>query len=195
MQADISRSSSHQPPLLVRAVVLRNEDCLGLFSDQTAILLAEEGTIFYYYSDGLSEGSDRDLDVILERKPPKFEFQITAFAQNKGKEQIKMKLNQLLLFYNCHVEEPYLCEQILAKEYFSANLFESSVNMSIVQWKYDSELVTYHKDGSITLKSFTYPDFVSITVAPNGVLFKISFPAVVHSRYVESIILEKLNNL
>nr|CAG4715609.1 unnamed protein product [Naegleria fowleri] len=178
---EYKKNTLEEIPKLLRAVLFRNEDCLGVFSDHTAILLCEEASTFYYFSNICPSENEYEINKILGEKQPSYEFQLTAFVQNKGKEQIKLKLNQILRFFNCHVESPYLCEQVLIQNGIK-RMFESQVMMTTVQWKYNSDFVTFNKDGSVTLKSVTYPDYVNITLAPNGVLFKVTFPALVHSR-------------
>ncbi|KAG2394016.1 hypothetical protein C9374_003780 [Naegleria lovaniensis] len=169
-------------PSLLRAILFRNEDCLGVFSDRTAILLCEEASTFYYFSNISRSEDEKEINEILGEKSSSFEFQLTAFVQNKGKEQIKFKLNQILMFFNCHVESPYLSDQVLIQNGINRRTFNSQVMMSTVQWKYNSDYVSFNRDGSVTLRCVTYPDYVYITVAPNGVLFKVTFPALVHSR-------------
>ncbi|KAL9655292.1 hypothetical protein ABK040_009065 [Willaertia magna] len=167
--------------MLRKAFLFKDDSCIGIYQDYTCLLLVNKGTSFYYFYEKELTDTEREINQVINEKLCPYEHQFTAFVQNRGKENVKLKLNQLLLFYNSHVDEPYLISSCILKEYYEGKIFTSNTRITHVQFSAQSDFVKFESDGSVTIMSSTFTDLVQLTMSPNGVHFKITYPALLYS--------------
>jgi hypothetical protein len=144
-----------------RVILFHDGSATAVFDDGSGMALSSKGTTLEYLScDGKTTVR-----------------QFTPFATfssyNEGSEQdVKNKLQQLVHFVNKHVEQPYLCSNIILNHH---EIFRSKVSFERASWKMCQESVKFLNDGQIEVTS--EEKSTVLTLSLNSKIFWIRYPA------------------